>query len=118
MSASEPRPGVRLRYCNVRVGSEDPADSVSRTLEGSGVRIERIDRRNAKIRGTIEPTDGSPVFRVVVSLFPRTDVCFVEIACEGIGEAVLAADLLAMQLACDLRGALPPKDPRAAGFQG
>lgn len=74
-----------VRFCAVRPGPGDPLESLSGALRESGVRVTRVNHRAARITGRIDPADGAPGFRVDVSLFPRPDACFVEIACEASG---------------------------------
>ncbi len=118
MTAPDPPSGRRLRYCVVRPDSADAIESVSRVLRGSGVRIDRVNRRAARIKGMIDSPEWGVGCKVVVSLFPRTNLCFIEIACEGSGETLLTADLEALRLARDLRGSLPPRDSDDGGIRG
>lgn len=79
-----PTPETRaVRYCEVRSGPGDPLDTVSAALRECGVRVTRVARRAGRITGRVDLRDGSAGWRVVVTLYPRPDACFVEIGCEA-----------------------------------
>ncbi len=110
MRALAPPPNRAVRYCVVRPDPGDPLESLSGVLRGGGVQIKRVDRRAARITGRIDPPGGAPGCRVAVSLFPRSDLCFVEIACEmaGVAAEPAGAEEYAVRLKLQLLNALPP----------
>jgi len=76
-----------MGYCLVHPAQDDSVASISDVVGGGGVRIDKVDRKAARITGQVPAADGTPACRVTLTLYSRLGLSFVEIVCEAIGTA-------------------------------